>query len=179
MPTGAMPNTCTCLREARRAAGFQNFGQAGMATHHSPEVIGRHERGEVPLQMNDAIEYANAYGNPAILMSYCGECAIRRELYGDSDLTFVTLPMTTIRVSNRLRKASQYVDMLNEIIDDGSVAADEREGLQAVIDYLQEIETTSRQLMTACMQNGIWSNKKDRPAGSGTILSPGSAHHSE
>ena len=180
MPTGATPNTCICLREARRAAGFQNFGQAGAATHRSQEVIGRHERGDVALQMADVIEYAEVYRSPEILMVYCGECQIRQELFGIQEPRTDNLPLTALRVSNRLRKAAEHADRLAEILDDGEVDGAEIVDLQATLDFLQDINGVWRDLLTACMVQGYAGAKKDRPAGTGTVTSANkSAHHSK
>lgn len=180
MPTGAMPNTCTCLREARRAAGYQNFGQAGLAMHRSQEVIGRHERGDVPLQANDAIEYAEAYGHPEILMAYCGECEIRRALFGKQSQRAYDLPLVALRVSNRLRSAARYADTLAEILDDGNIDSKESGRLEDTLCMLQSIEEVWRELVTACMVAGIKDTKKDRTAGTdsvGAIIK--STHHSK
>lgn len=174
-----MPNTCTCLREARKAKGYQNFGQAGLATHRSPEAIGRHERGDVPLQMADVIEYAAAYDSPEILMVYCGECEIRRELFGQCQQHFDSLPMAALRVSNRLRKAAAHADRLAEIMDDGRVDNTEVGDLQTTLDFLLDIDGVWRDLMRACMAGGIVHAKKDRPAGTGTACTSVSAHHSK
>ena len=180
MPTGTMPNTCMCLREARRAAGYQNFGQAGLATHRSQEVIGRHERGDVALQMADAIEYAEAYRSPEILMAFCGECQIRKELFGIREQRADGLPLTALRVSNRLRKAAAHADRLAEILDDGEVDSTEIPDLQETLDFLQDINGVWRDLLTACMSQGIAGTKKDRPAGTGAITPANkSAHHSK
>lgn len=181
MPTSTMPNTCMCLREARRAAGYQNFGQAGLATHRSQEVIGRHERGDVPLQMTDAIAYARAYHHPEILMAYCGECEIRKELFGECERKKGGLPVTAIRISNRLRQAAHYADLLAQILDDGEVEKSEIDGLQSTMVYLQSIEEVWRELVTDCMALGIAETKKDRPAGPGTVCATSqvNAHHSK
>ena len=179
MPQNFMPYTCTCLREARKAKGYQNFGQAGLATHRSPEVIGRHERGDVPLQMLDVIEYAEAYDSPNILMAYCGECAIRQELCGEREKSYESLPMTAIRISNRLRRAAAHADRLAEILDDGVVDSTEIAGLQETLDFLQDINGAWRDLLTACMTQGLTGTKKDRPAGPGTACASVSAHHSK
>lgn len=179
MSNNTMPNTCTCLREARKAKGYANFGQAGIATHRSPEVIGRHERGDVPLQMADAIEYAEAYNSPNILMAYCGECAIRQELFGERQERFESLPMTAFRISNRLRRAAAHADRLAEILDDGVVDSTEIAGLQETLDFLQDINGAWRDLLTACMTQGLAGTKKDRPAGPGTVYTSVSAHHSK
>lgn len=180
MPTGTMPNTRMCLREARRAAGYQNFGQAGLATHRSQEVIGRHERGDVPLQMVDAIDYASVYGHPEILMAYCGECQIREALFGKCECQNSSLPLTALRVSNRLRKAAAHADRLAEILDDGEVDSTEIPDLQETLDFLQDVNGVWRDLLTACMERGYAGTKKDRSAGTesvGAIIK--SAHHSK
>lgn len=180
MPTGTMPNTCMCLREARRAAGFQNFGQAGVATHRSQEVIGRHERGDVALQMADVIEYAEAYDSPEILMAFCGECMIRQELFGIQEPRKDDLPLTALRVSNRLRKAAAHADRLAEILDDGQVDSTEIIDLQETLDFLQDMNGVWRDLLTACMSHRIAGTQKSRPAGTGTANATfKSAHHSK
>lgn len=200
MPTGTMPNTCMCLREARRAAGFQNFGQAGLATHRSQEVIGRHERGDVALQMADVIEYAEVYRSPEILMAFCGECQIRQELFGKSEQHVDSLPLTVLRVSNRLRKAADHANKLAEIMDDGKVDGGEISGFQETLDFLLDVNGVWRDLLTACMAEGIayrshglqeetgtpraagtrGYTKKAAPAGTGTATATiKSAHHSK
>ena len=189
MPTGTMPNTCMCLREARRAAGYQNFGQAGLATHRSQEVIGRHERGDVALQMTDVIEYAEAYESPVILMAYCGECPIRRELFGIQETHTANISLTALRVSNRLRKAAAHADRLAEILDDGTVDSAEIADLQITLDFLKDINGVWRDLLTACMSEGYIRHrislqtraiKNDRPAGTGTVSATSqNAHHSK
>ena len=180
MPTEGMPNTCMCLREARRAAGYQTLGQAGLATHRSQEAIGRHERGDVALQMADVIEYAEAYDSPAILMAFCGECQIREELFGVQEHRTDSLPLSALRVSNRLRKAAQHADRLAQILDDGEVDNSEIGDLQATLDFLQDVNCVWRDLLTACLTQGIAGIKKDRPAGTGAIYATfKSAHHSK
>ena len=180
MPNGTMPYTCMCLREARRAAGYQNFGQAGLATHRSQEVIGRHERGDVPLQITDVIEYADAYGHPEILMAFCGECKIREALFGKCENKKPGLPTSVIRVSNRLRNAGPYADRLTEILDDGEIDKTELTDFHSALDFLQSVEEVWRELVTACMSAGIISTKKDRSAGTESVLATiESAHHSK
>ena len=180
MPTGEMPNTCTCLREARRAAGYQTLGQAGLATHRSQEVIGRHERGDVALQMTDAIDYAEAYDNPIILLSYCDECQIRQELFGRREPLAGSFPLTAIRMSNRLKKAAAYADRLAEIIDNGRIDPAEINDFQETLDFLLDVNGVWRDLLAVCLNQGFAGTKKDRPAGTGAIQATiKSAHHSK
>ena len=179
MPTGEMPYTCMCLREARRAAGYQTLGQAGLATHRSQEAIGRHERGDVAIQMADAIEYATAYDSPVILMAYCGECQIRHALFGQQQQRTDSLALTAFRMSNRLKKAAGYADRLAEMLDDGKLDGTEIAEFQATMDYLLEVNSVWRELVTACLTHGYVGIKKDRPAGTGAIqVTIKSAHHS-
>lgn len=179
MSNGSMPTTCKWLREARRAKGYQNVGQAGLATHRSPEAVGRHERGDVPLQMADVIEYAQAYDSPTLLMAFCSECAIRQELFGAREQHFDSLPVTVIRMANRLRRAAAHADQLALIMDDGRVDTGEIPQLQVTLDFLQEMECVWRDLVTACMRSGIRAKKIDRPAGPGTVCTSANAHHSK
>lgn len=170
----------TCLREARKDAGYQSMGQAGLALHRSQEVIGRHERGDIPIQMQDAIDYAEGYGRPEILMAYCGDCAVRKELFGEEQTMAMDLPLTALRVANRLREAARYADRLAEILDDGMVDSTEISDLHITLDFLKSIETVWRELVMSCMSLGIVGTKKDRPVGTGTVgANLKSAHHSK
>lgn len=158
-----------CLRKARKDSGFLSYGQAGLATHRSPEVVGRHERGEIRMQSTDAIEYAEAYGHPEILMAYCEQCEIHDALYGKPDAWFDNIPLSALRLSNRLKSAKEHADRLMSILDDGKIAPVEAGELRETIDYLLSIGAASRALYRQCLTDGIVGIKKDRPAGTGTV----------
>ena len=55
------------LREARMRAGFVSRGTAATVVPYSPETIGRHERGDVEMEPEDALVYAERYQSPDIL----------------------------------------------------------------------------------------------------------------
>ena len=57
------------LREARMRAGFVSRGTASTVVPYSPETIGRHERGDVEMEPEDALVYAECYQSPDILPS--------------------------------------------------------------------------------------------------------------
>lgn len=154
-----------CLRNARRAAGYSNYGQAGLAVNRSPEVVGRHERGDVDVQMDDAIDYAEAYGHPEILMTYCDECAVRHRLFGDDEVVGMGLPLTVIRLSNRLRAANVHADRIEQILDDGRVDQSDKNVLDDTLGFLKDIETVWRELLFCCMQDGLVEIKKPNRLG--------------
>lgn len=165
MSASALSKLGTCLREARKAAGFSNYGQAGMATHRSPEVVGRHERGDIQVQMEDAIEYAEAYDRPEILMAFCDQCSVREKLFGSCDCIKGDLPLTAIRLSNRLRTAENYAKQLEGILDDGQIDTADLPILLQTLDYLKGVETIWRELLATCMSSGLI--KKAVPLGKG------------
>ena len=47
------------LREARVRAGYVSRGTATTAVPFSPETIGRHERGDIALEPEDAVTYSS------------------------------------------------------------------------------------------------------------------------
>jgi len=168
MSASAISKLGTCLREARKAAGFSNYGQAGVATHRSPEVVGRHERGDIQVQMEDAIEYAEAYDRPEILMAFCDQCTVRERLFGACDCRIGNLPLTAIRLSNRLRTAERHAEQLEGILDDGRIDTTDLPILLQTLDYLKGVETIWRELLTICMSHGLVSMKKAAPPGKGS-----------
>lgn len=167
MSASAISKLGTCLREARKAAGFSNYGQAGMATHRSPEVVGRHERGDTQIQMQDAIEYADAYDQPEILMAFCDQCSVREKLFGPCKCLGNDLPVTAIRLSNRLRNAESYAEQLEIILDDGKIDKSDLPVLLQTLDYLKGVEEIWRELLKTCMSSGLVRIKKTASPGTG------------
>ena len=68
------------LREARIAAGYVSRGTASTAVPFSPETIGRHERGDIEMEPEDAVTYAESYKRPEVLLHYCATCPVGRKL---------------------------------------------------------------------------------------------------
>ena len=80
-----------------------------------------------------------------------------------------SLPVTAIRVSNRLRSAAKYAETLAEILDDGKVEGAEIRDLEETMDYLKSISAVWRELFSACMELGILNTKKAVSAGTETV----------
>ena len=58
MPVIAKKRAPEYLRQARLRAGCSSRGTATLKVPYSPETIGRHERGEVPVEPAEALLYA-------------------------------------------------------------------------------------------------------------------------
>ena len=58
MSTAAIKKPPAYLREARVRAGYVSRGTASTAVPFSPETIGRHERGDVDVEPEDIVTYA-------------------------------------------------------------------------------------------------------------------------
>ena len=61
-------------------AGFVSRGTASTVVPYSPETIGRHERGDVEMEPEDALVYAECYQSPDILPRYCATCPVGRAI---------------------------------------------------------------------------------------------------
>lgn len=158
-----------CLREARKAAGYGSTGQAAVKVSRSSEVVGRHERGDIPLSPEDAIQYADAYDRPDILIRYCDGCQIHRRLYGDTKICDRDLPWNALRIATRLRKSAYYAEQLEAILDDGIVDENELPELLKVFEFLQEVGEAGREMLATSMSLGIVKDtKKAVPAATGT-----------
>ena len=97
---------------------------AAIKLNYSPETIGRHERGDVPVSPDDIIRYAEGYQRPDIMLRYCASCPVGKKTGKravDRDL-----PWAALRVSQRLQKAKEIADKLESIADDGIVDHMER-----------------------------------------------------
>lgn len=64
MATTAASTTQSYLRDARLQAGYASRDTAAIKLNYSPETIGRHERGDVPVSPDDIIRYAEGYQRP-------------------------------------------------------------------------------------------------------------------
>lgn len=157
-----------CLREARKAAGYDNTGQAAVKVSRSPETVGRHERGDIPLSTEDAIQYAQAYGRPDIMLRFCDDCRIHKALYGEGRMCERDLPWCAMRTAARFRRCAAYGERLEAILDDGIVDSSELPELVEVFSFWQELGRAGREMLAACMSQGILKNAKEAaPAGTG------------
>lgn len=168
MPDSTRNTIGMCLREARKAAGYDSAVQAAMKVCCSPETVGRHERGDIPLSIEDVIQYAAAYGRPDILIRYCDGCAVHRALYGETHLCERSLPWGALRIASRLRRSVLYAEKLEAILDDGIVNEAEIPDLMEVFSFLGEVGQAGRELLAESMSLGILRDaKKAAPAGTG------------
>ncbi|MDD3334132.1 MAG: helix-turn-helix transcriptional regulator [Eubacteriales bacterium] len=157
-----------CLREARKAAGYCNAGQAAIQVSLSPETVGRHERGTAKLLPEDAIHYASIYGRPDILIRYCDDCPVHEALYGNTRIRDRDLPWNAMRISSRLRKSAYYAERLEAILDDGVIDDDELPELEDILSFLQDLDIARREMLAVSMSLGIiHDTKKAAPTGMG------------
>jgi len=157
-----------CLREARKAAGYDNAGQAAAKVNRSPETVGRHERGDIPLSTEDAIQYAEAYGRPDIMIRYCDDCRIHQALCGARRIHPDDLASSALKILAKLRKSPILEARISEIFEDGIVRKDEIPALENYCSMLMEFAVTGNEFIAACMVNGILKDaKKAAPTGMG------------
>ena len=64
------------LREARQRAGHTSLEAAAQHVPWSPQVIGRHERGDVKITPQDVVIYADKYCAPELFSGYCASCPV-------------------------------------------------------------------------------------------------------
>jgi hypothetical protein len=154
MSNAAQKAAPTYLKEARLAAGYANRGTASTEVPYSPEVIGRHERGEVHVAPEDMIVYAKCYNRQDILFRYCAECAVGRatgKLVKERDL-----PLATLRLTRRLRWAAKEIaDDLERIADDGVLNDADRPQFGRSLTALEELSATIADYLLYAAAQGI------------------------
>lgn len=162
MSEATIPAAPDYLRKARLGAGYINRGAAGTQVPYSPETIGRHERGEVPITPSDAMQYAKAYGRPDIMMRYCSDCPIGRST--GRKTTDRPLPLATLRIKRMITDAQEVADRLEEIAFDGIIEDSEREDFETAILFLRQLDETINDMILLGMQTGT---KKAASRGNG------------
>lgn len=100
MATTAASATQSYLRDAHLQAGYASRDTAAIKLNYSPETIGRHERGDVPVSPDDIIRYAEGYQRPDIMLRYCASCPV-----GKKTATFRGPPFASARGSRRQKKS--------------------------------------------------------------------------
>lgn len=153
MSTTAIRQLPAYLREARLKTGCVNRGTAATKVPYSPETIGRHERGEVPVSPEDVVMYAEAYDQPAILLQYCSECLVGCYLHPKPNER--EFAWTALKMSNRLKQAVTYAQRLDTIADDNRVDADERVDFNEILTFMFSLESMAADLRLYALQNGI------------------------
>lgn len=165
MSTDATLVSTTYLREARLQAGYASRETAAIELPYSPETIGRHERGDVPVSPDDIIHYAQGYGRPDIMLRYCVDCPVGK--FTGRTAVDRDLPWAALRVSQRLRKAKEIADTLESIADDGIVDQLERGDFERALAFLRTLEETITDMVLWAMSRDM---EKGRPAATETAL---------
>lgn len=150
------------LREARLSAGCHSRGTAATKVPYSQETIGRHERGEVPVEPADAVQYAKGYGRPDIMLRYCSDCPIGRNT--GRAATDRPLPFATLRVKRMITDAEEVADRLERIAFDGVIDDTERADFNSAISFLRQLEETINDMLLLGSSIGT---KKAAPAAIG------------
>lgn len=141
------------LRAARLKAGCVNRSTAAMVVPYSPETIGRHERGEVDVEPEDVIVYADGYRCPDILFRYCSDCPVGRRTGRDAQER--PLPHAVLRARRMIEDAQEPMRTLERIALDGKVDASERADFRRAVSFLQGVETTITEILLLGAMMGI------------------------
>lgn len=139
MPENGCRKPPEYLRAARVKAGCVNRSTAAMKVPYSPETIGRHERGEVDVEPEDAVIYAEGYKCPDILFRYCAECPVG--IRTGRAITERPLPHAVLRARRMIEDAQEPMKTLERIAMDGKVDSSERQDFGSAVSFLKAVET--------------------------------------
>ena len=140
------------LREARMRAGFVSRGTASTVVPYSPETIGRHERGDVEMEPEDALVYAECYQSPDILPRYCATCPVGRAI--GRTATDRPLAHATLRVRRLIEDGQDVADRLEEIAFDGVIDDSERVEFADALKFLRQLEQSIMDIIFIGLENG-------------------------
>lgn len=155
MSSAVMKRPPEYLREARVEAGYVSRSTAAMAVPFSPETIGRHERGDVEMEPEDAVIYAECYNSPALLHRYCATCPVGSKI--GRTATDRPLPLATLRVRRMMMEGQAVADRLEEIAFDGVIDQSEQAAFQEALDFLRKLESSISDIIL------LGENGKSRP----------------
>lgn len=140
------------LREARMRAGYVNRGIASTVVPFSPETIGRHERGDVDMEPEDVIAYAECYNSPDILPRYCADCPVGKKT--GKTATERPLPLATLRLRRLTVEAQEVADRLEEIAFDGMIDQSEERDFFDALAFLRQLEQSIADILLIGLENG-------------------------
>lgn len=123
-----------------------------MAVPFSPETIGRHERGDVEMEPEDAVTYAECYNRPEIMLHYCASCPIGIKL--GKQTRELELPHATLRIRRLIADGQEVADRLEEIAFDGIIDDSERAEFAAALQFLRQLEQSIRDIILIGLENG-------------------------
>lgn len=155
MSSAVMKRPPEYLREARVEAGYVSRSTAAMAVPFSPETIGRHERGDVEMEPEDAVIYAECYKSPALLHRYCATCPVGSKI--GRTATDRSLPLATLRVRRMMMEGQAVADRLEEIAFDGVIDQSEQAAFREALDFLRKLEASISDIIL------LGENGKSRP----------------
>ena len=164
MSTRDNPDDGKWLQTARLKAGFSSRGMASGVVNYSPETIGRHERGEVPVTPDDIIRYADAYGSPDILHRYCAQCPVGQRT--GKQCNHRSLAESAMRLEIMVEDAQGIANSLKRIAFDGVIDSTEEADFAKAIDFLNLLKATVEDMLL------IGAQKRTAPAPPGTALKP-------
>lgn len=148
------------LREVRIRAGYVNRGTAAMVVPYSPETIGRHERGDIEMEPEDAVVYADCYNEPGIMARYCATCPVGQRM--GKKLVDRPLPFATLRVRRLIHDAQDVASRLEEIAFDGVIDDTERHDFESALSFLRDLESSIQELIVT---GTATDTKKEPPLG--------------
>lgn len=119
-------------------AGYVSRGTATTAVPFSPETIGRHERGDVELEPEDAVTYAECYKSPDILHRYCATCPVGQRI--GRTVTDRPLPHATLRIRRLIVDAQSVAERLEQIAFDGVIDDTEKADFEKALSFLRQLE---------------------------------------
>ena len=139
------------LREARISAGYVSRGTASTAVPFSPETIGRHERGDVEMEPEDAVVYAESYRRPEVLLHYCSTCPVGAKL--GKQTRELELPHATLRIPRLIADGQEVADRLEEIAFDGVIDDGERMEFADALQFLRQLEQSIMDIILIGLEN--------------------------
>jgi len=143
-------------------AGFISRGTASTAVPFSPETIGLHERGDVELEPEDIVLYAECYGSPDILPRYCAGCPVGQRM--GKRATDRQLPHATLRIRRLMAEGQAVADRLEEIAFDGVIDPTERDDFAEALAFLRTLEESISDIMLIGL-----GNEKTAPGATGAV----------
>ena len=151
MPDEATKKPPAYLREARIKAGFVSRGTAATAVPFSPETIGRHERGDVELEPEDIVIYAECYKSPDVMLRYCAGCPVGQRM--GRTVTDRPLSHATLRIRHLISDSLDVADRLEEIAFDDQIDPTERQDFAEALAFLRKLEESINDILLIGLGN--------------------------
>lgn len=138
------------LREARLRAGYTTRGTAATVVPYSQETIGRHERGEVEVAPEDAVMYAQCYGERSIMFHYCARCPVGKSIGRKAKSR--SLPLATLRLRHLVSNSQAVANRLEEIAFDGVIDSTEIDDFEKALAFLRSLEDSIEDIILVSVE---------------------------